>query len=393
MATGAGDRNIPLSMRTVAFGVITIFILWVLLFKGATLSDYESGSCHFPAIFNFGDSNSDTGSVSATFDRIFPPYGDTFFGKPSGRYSDGRLLIDFIAEELRFPYLSAYLDSIASNFQHGVNFAASGSTIQRMDAKLCAAGFNPLTLDVQISQFDQFKARTLELQDQAKSSDIKSKLPKSEDFARALYMTDSGQNDLHYGLALTTEEEVKKSIPNIIAQFTVAVEQLYEKGARAFWIHNTGPIGCLPYFVVKYPPSPDNADQNGCLKSYNEVAQEFDNQLKDSVSKLRDQHPDAVLIYVDLYSAKYSLISNAKDYGFLDPLGCCCGSGVVDCGKKTTVNGTETFGSVCKNPSEYISWDGIHYTEAANKWLAEHIVNGSFSEPRVSITEACTKPS
>ncbi|KAF3631347.1 GDSL esterase/lipase [Capsicum annuum] len=127
-------------------------------------------------------------------------------------------------------------------------------------------------------------------------------------------MMDSGQNDIHYGLEYMIEEEVKKSIPNIISQFTVVVVQLYEKGARAFWIHNTGPIGCLPYFLVEYPPSPDNADQNGCVKSYNEVAQEFNKQLKDSVSRLRDQHPDAVLICVDLYSAKYSLISNAKDY-------------------------------------------------------------------------------
>ncbi|KAM3202834.1 hypothetical protein P3L10_030459 [Capsicum annuum] len=161
--------------------------------------------------------------------------------------------------------------------------------------------------------------------DGGKSSDIQSKLPKPKDFSRALYMMDSGQNDIHYGLEYMIEEEVKKSIPNIISQFTVAVVQLYEKGARAFWIHNTGPIGCLPYFLVEYPPSPDNADQNGCVKSYNEVAQEFNKQLKDSVSRLRDQHPDAVLICVDLYSAKYSLISNAKDYGFVDPLRCCCG--------------------------------------------------------------------
>ncbi|KAM3303867.1 hypothetical protein P3S67_014898 [Capsicum chacoense] len=224
-----------------------------------------------------------------------------------------------------------------------------------------------------------------------KSSDIQSKLPKPKDFSRALYMMDSGQNDIHYGLEYMIEEEVKKSIPNIISQFTVAVVQLYEKGARAFWIHNTGPIGCLPYFLVKYPPSPDNADQNGCVKSYNEVAQEFNKQLKDSVSRLRDQHPDAVLICVDLYSAKYSLISNAKDYGI--PSDVTVGDAYVDCGKKTMVNGTEIFGSLCRNPPKYISWDGIHYTQGANKLLVKHIANGSFSEPRVSITKAYTKSS
>lgn len=64
--------DIRLNMRTVALGVISVSILWVLLFKGeqgsASLTDdNESGTCHFPAIFNFGDSNSDTGSVSAVF--------------------------------------------------------------------------------------------------------------------------------------------------------------------------------------------------------------------------------------------------------------------------------------------------------------------------------------
>lgn len=59
-------------------------------------SALASGNCNFPAIFNFGDSNSDTGGFSAAFGQVPPPNGVTFFHTPSGRYSDGRLLIDFI---------------------------------------------------------------------------------------------------------------------------------------------------------------------------------------------------------------------------------------------------------------------------------------------------------
>jgi hypothetical protein len=52
----------------------------------------------FPAVFNFGDSNSDTGGrVAAGFESILPPYGATFFGTPSGRFCDGRLIIDFLS--------------------------------------------------------------------------------------------------------------------------------------------------------------------------------------------------------------------------------------------------------------------------------------------------------
>ncbi|KAG7012778.1 GDSL esterase/lipase, partial [Cucurbita argyrosperma subsp. argyrosperma] len=52
--------------------------------------------CNFPAIFNFGDSNSDTGGFSAVFGQAPPPNGMSYFHGPVGRYSDGRLIVDFI---------------------------------------------------------------------------------------------------------------------------------------------------------------------------------------------------------------------------------------------------------------------------------------------------------
>lgn len=61
------------------------------------------------------------------------------------------------------PYLSAYLDSIGTSFGHGANFATGGSTIQPVDAGIFEAGFSPISLDIQLLQFEQFKARTIEL--------------------------------------------------------------------------------------------------------------------------------------------------------------------------------------------------------------------------------------
>ena len=101
----------------------------------------------------------------------------------------------------------------------------------------------------------------------------------------------------------------------ILLFFPCEFQKLYQQGARAFWIHNTGPIGCLPYFVINYPPKLNNADQNGCVKSYNEVAQVFNKQLKDRMYQLRTKFQDASLIYVDIFNAKYSLISKAKEHG------------------------------------------------------------------------------
>jgi hypothetical protein len=59
-----------------------------------------AGSCNnFPAVFNFGDSNSDTGGFWAAFPAQRGPFGMTYFGRPAGRASDGRLAIDFIGAQ------------------------------------------------------------------------------------------------------------------------------------------------------------------------------------------------------------------------------------------------------------------------------------------------------
>ncbi|KAF9616492.1 hypothetical protein IFM89_029789 [Coptis chinensis] len=55
--------------------------------------------CEFKAIFNFGDSNSETGGFWAVFPAQSAPYGMTYFKKPSGRATDGRLIIDFLGSE------------------------------------------------------------------------------------------------------------------------------------------------------------------------------------------------------------------------------------------------------------------------------------------------------
>lgn len=85
------------------WGVLVCFMAsWVLSVVGDTLPP-----CDFPAIYNFGDSNSDTGGISAAFEPIRAPYGEAFFHKPAGRDSDGRLVIDFIGKTV--PPLSLFV--------------------------------------------------------------------------------------------------------------------------------------------------------------------------------------------------------------------------------------------------------------------------------------------
>lgn len=69
--------------------------LFILLALVASVASQQTGKgsnpCVFPAIYNFGDSNSDTGGISAAFLPISAPNGQDFFHKPAGRVGDGRL--------------------------------------------------------------------------------------------------------------------------------------------------------------------------------------------------------------------------------------------------------------------------------------------------------------
>lgn len=106
-----GNQNFWLErgVVTVVIGVIVAIAFSVLMPRKSENSWTfgDSRVCRFPAIYNFGDSNSDTGGRSATYLRIPSPYGNSFFGKSSGRFSDGQVVIDFIG----MFYSSMYNDS------------------------------------------------------------------------------------------------------------------------------------------------------------------------------------------------------------------------------------------------------------------------------------------
>jgi len=72
-----------------------------------------TGRCKFPAVFNFVDSNSDTGGFWAAFPAQQGPFSMTYFGRPAGRASDGRLVIDLIGTYLLRSRIACFI-SIAS---------------------------------------------------------------------------------------------------------------------------------------------------------------------------------------------------------------------------------------------------------------------------------------
>ncbi|OIT29725.1 PREDICTED: GDSL esterase/lipase At1g54790 [Nicotiana attenuata] len=340
---------------------------------------------NYPAVFNFGDSNSDTGGlVAGVGDRLEPPNGQTYFQKPSGRFCDGRLIIDFLMDAMDLPFLNSYLDSIgAPTFRKGANFAAAGSTI----LPATASSVSPFSFGIQVAQFFRFKNRVLEIQ--AKTRKYDKYVPAQDFFQKGLYMFDIGQNDLAGGFYSKTLDQILASIPTILVEFEDGVKRLYDLGARNFWVHNTGPLGCLGQNIAKFGTDSSKLDELGCVSSHNQAAKILNLQLYALCKKLQSQYADANITHVDIFTIKSNLIANYSRYGFEQPLMACCGYGGpplnydsrVACGQTKVLDGNNVTAKACNDSSEYINWDGIHYTETANQFVASQILTGKYSDP------------
>ncbi|CAB4285094.1 unnamed protein product [Prunus armeniaca] len=331
---------------------------------------------------NFVQRGPSTSSTSATPTRTrvdsppdsatpsIPPNGRTFFRSSTGRLSDGRLVIDLLCQSLNVSLLSPYLDSLAgSNFSNGANFAVVGSST--MPKRV------PFSLSIQVMQFIHFKATA-----------GSKHLINDDGFRKALYMIDIGQNDLSDSFTKDLSYvQVTERIPSVIEEIKSAVKALYDQGGRNFWIHNTGPLGCLPQKLSLVEKK--DLDPYGCLSSYNAAARSFNEALLDLCNGMRSELKDAVIVYVDIYAIKYDLIANSTKYGFSTPLMACCGNG----GPPYNFNVRGLCGQpgshVCDEGSRFVSWDGIHYTEAANTIVASKILSTNYSTPRIPFDFFC----
>lgn len=74
------------------------------------------------------------------------------------------------AERIGLPYLSAYLNTLGTSYRHGANFATGGSTIRKPNETIFEYGISPFFLEMQIAQFNQFKARSRDLYEQGRFS-------------------------------------------------------------------------------------------------------------------------------------------------------------------------------------------------------------------------------
>ncbi|KAF2924986.1 hypothetical protein DAI22_06g019100 [Oryza sativa Japonica Group] len=114
------------------------------LFVGVVAGEHGGGGGdikrQYKAMFSFGDSLTDTGNICVNMSAVNrteltmaqPPYGITFFGHPTCRCSDGRLVVDFLAEGLGLPLLPPS-KVIGGDFRRGANMAIVGGTALDFD--------------------------------------------------------------------------------------------------------------------------------------------------------------------------------------------------------------------------------------------------------------------
>jgi hypothetical protein len=85
---------------------VTLLLILIFLISPCT----AQLSCCFDRIFGFGDSMADTGNAYRLVggNCRLPPYGETYFHKPNGRWCDGRVIVDFIGKcqnNLSWPHI------------------------------------------------------------------------------------------------------------------------------------------------------------------------------------------------------------------------------------------------------------------------------------------------
>lgn len=98
------------------------------------------------------------------------------------------------------------------------------------------------------------------------------------------------------------------------------MQTLYGSGGKNFWIHNAGPLGCLPQKLSLPRKHNGNLDQYGCIVPFNNAAKELNTQLSILCDELRSELNGATIVYTDIFAIKYDIIANHTTYGELQNL-------------------------------------------------------------------------
>ncbi|XP_026413405.1 GDSL esterase/lipase At1g28590-like [Papaver somniferum] len=344
------------------------------------------GSYYYKSIFSFGDSLADTGNTlynkpNADVGRL--PYGETYFHRATGAFSDGRVVLDFIAQAIRLPLLPPYLGNSNKDLKQGVNFAVGGATALDAsffeDRKIWSVTND--SLGVQLEWFKQLLPSLCN----PSSNDCHEFLETS-----LILMGEIGGNDYNgpffQGRGL---EEIRTFVPDVIKAISLVIKALIKEGAVTFMVPGNFPIGCSALYLSLFKsPKKEDYDENGCIKWLNEFSVYHNKFLQKEMAALREEYPSVKTIYADYYNVAMKFYRSPEKLGFKGGAltACCRCKDPYNCNQFFQCGSVD--GIVCDDPSTYVNWDGIHLTEAAYKFLADGLMreNYQFFFPENDIT-------
>ncbi|KAI7993754.1 GDSL esterase/lipase [Camellia lanceoleosa] len=302
-----------------------------------------------PALYIFGDSTVDGGNKlpSGT------PYGIDLNTTAPIRWTNGETIADFVAIFLGLPLVPPYIDmSQAGISRMGVNYAFAGCGIMPQ------TGQNGWSLDGQIEKFN---------------STLKNNLTKMlsdpdllQHLKHSIFLFSFGINDYVRLYLPKNSGTLSKLPPDAFAQFlqnelSVGLTTLYGWGARKFLVNNIWPLGCTPWYANASDPL-----AICCNETINQLVRPYNKKLPVMLKELQSKLSGAVFSHSNDFEFVEDLKENPTNYGITNTTGEC--------------HSTSTD-FLCSNRDQYLYFDYLHTTQAANHVFSLNCFNGTLCSP------------
>ncbi|KAL2475279.1 GDSL esterase/lipase [Abeliophyllum distichum] len=290
------------------------------------------------AILVFGDSTVDSGNnnyIKTLFKANFPPYGIDFANHiPTGRFTDGRLVPDFLAEYTRVKqYIPPYLDPT-----------------------LTVDDLAVIPMQKQLEYFQDYKAKLENSIGEEKTKSL---------ISNAAFLVSAGSNDFVINYFGTTFRRQTYTLSNyeqlLLQNIREFIQALIDEGARLIGLVGLPPLGCLPVVITLSSGSPFSPRQ--CNESLSQIAIDFNKKLQKELRPMQtDQGPK--IVYFDIYQPLIDILQKPSQFGFDETNIGCCGSGLIE-----ATFACNAGSNVCPDPSKYVFFDSIHPTEATYNYV------------------------
>ncbi|XVF65439.1 hypothetical protein PTKIN_Ptkin09bG0249200 [Pterospermum kingtungense] len=331
------------------------------LLKHLSLGDIK---IDLPALYAFGDSFVDDGNNRALniSGAAFLPYGIDFDGKPTGRATNGRVAVDFIATVAGLQYpppIMGMSETDSKTTRTGVNYGSGSSGILPQNGRFLH--MNVLNL---FQQVDLFKNRTIK---HLKGSFNNTKSFKQH-LAKSIFFIHVSGND--FGLTYEKEMMRKYSIDKyaqlLIKKLSKQLERLYKLGARKFLVCNVAALGCQPFNI-------NTRNHTGpCAEEVNQRISEYNKLLPSLLMNLQSTLSGSKFIHGDIYKVFQDAIASPASYGFKDVRTACC----ID--KNGARSGTCAPNvAPCEDRKTSAFFDAFHPSESMHFLWARRFLNDS----------------